>query len=61
MKYINAGEIQSNARSIDRAVVDPISEKLDRKVIVPNQPQITGALGAALIAIKKIQKLNSTS
>ncbi|MFV2015136.1 MAG: acyl-CoA dehydratase activase, partial [Candidatus Heimdallarchaeota archaeon] len=41
------------------AVVDAIAEKIGLNVKVPKQPQITGALGAALIAIKKIEKLDS--
>jgi predicted CoA-substrate-specific enzyme activase len=41
------------------AVVGAISEKIDHNVSVPEIPQLTGALGAALIAINKITKLNS--
>lgn len=41
------------------AVVDAIAQKIGFDVTVPNQPQITGALGAALIATNKIDKLNS--
>ena len=41
------------------AVVDAIAEKIGLHVKVPKQPQITGALGAALIAINKIEKLDS--
>lgn len=41
------------------AVVEAIAEKIGFDVSVPEIPQLTGALGAALIAIKKIKKLNS--
>lgn len=37
------------------AVVDVIAQKIGFDVIVPKQPQITGALGAALIATKKMK------
>lgn len=37
------------------AVVDAIAQKIGFDVIVPKQPQITGALGAALIATKKMK------
>lgn len=40
------------------AVVDAISEKIGYDVSVPDIPQLTGALGAALIATNKIKKLN---
>jgi len=32
------------------AVVKALEEKLDAKINVPEEPQITGALGAALLA-----------
>lgn len=43
----------------NQAVVDAIAEKIGQDVSIPEIPQLTGALGAALIAINKIKKLNS--
>ena len=40
----------------NQAVVDTLEEKLGYKAIVPEEPQITGALGAAIIAASKINK-----
>ncbi|MHA2091379.1 MAG: acyl-CoA dehydratase activase [Candidatus Kariarchaeaceae archaeon] len=40
----------------NQAVVDTLQEKMGCIVKVPTEPQITGALGAALIAIEKYQK-----
>ena len=37
-------------------VVDAISKELGKKVIVAPNPQLTGALGAALIAAKKVKE-----
>lgn len=52
-KIVVTGGVAKNS-----AVVDAISEKIGYDVFVPEIPQLTGALGAALIAINKIKKLN---
>jgi predicted CoA-substrate-specific enzyme activase len=40
----------------DGGVVDAIKQKLNRKVIVAPHPQVTGALGAALLAYETLKK-----
>ncbi|MHA2365251.1 MAG: acyl-CoA dehydratase activase [Candidatus Hodarchaeales archaeon] len=39
----------------NKAVVTTIGKKIKQKVVVPEKPQITGALGAALLAIDRVQ------
>lgn len=53
-KIVITGGVAKNS-----AVVDAIAEKLGYPVFVPKIPQLTGALGAALIATNKIKKINS--
>ncbi len=43
------------------AVISKIEEKLEAKLLQPPDPQIIGALGAALFARRRKQKLSSTS
>lgn len=40
--------------AMNRAVVKALSEKLKTKIIVPEEPQIAGALGAALLAEEEV-------
>lgn len=48
---VMCGGVAQNA-----GVVDAISKELDKQVIVAPHPQLTGALGAALIAAKKVKE-----
>lgn len=46
-EYFMSGGVAKNS-----GVVKAIEEKLDTKIIVPDEPEIVGALGAALIALE---------
>jgi predicted CoA-substrate-specific enzyme activase len=43
----------------NKAVIEAISKNIDHQIYVPDEPQITGALGAALIAVEKHLKIES--
>jgi len=45
----------------NKGVVNALEHKLKLKLGVPDEPQITGALGAALIALKVVQKSSDFS
>lgn len=52
-QYMMSGGVAKNI-----GVVKTIEEKLGEKVYIYDEPEIVGALGAALIAMEKIKKIN---
>ena len=45
----------------NRGLLKALSEQLDHEVMIPNEPLITGALGAALMGKEIVEKANQNN
>ena len=52
----NKDIVLSGGVAKNRGMVETINNLLKQEIITPNEPQITGALGAALIAMERVEK-----